>query len=152
MDQTGVITIQRPNQIVAFKGFKQIGSLTSAERNTLVTMAIAVSAGGNGVPPFFVYPSVHYQEHFVRSRPPGSVERANPSGWMKKDDFIRFTQHFLCSVDSFTSTASISGGYVSTPEDIRRLPIAGERKTSRGSRRQRISAILLQKIAKRKQV
>lgn len=52
MDETGITTVQRPDRIVARKGFRQIGSLASAERGRLVTMAIAVSATGNSIPPY----------------------------------------------------------------------------------------------------
>ncbi|KAF2879282.1 hypothetical protein ILUMI_26888 [Ignelater luminosus] len=43
--------------------------ITSAERGTLVTMAMIVLARGNSVPPFFVF-----------SRLPGSVGSVNSSG------------------------------------------------------------------------
>lgn len=75
--------MQRPDRIVARKGFRQVGSLTSAERGTLVTMALAVSAAGNSIPPLFVFPRVHFRDHFLQNAPPGSIGTANPSGWMK---------------------------------------------------------------------
>ncbi|KAF2904166.1 hypothetical protein ILUMI_02010 [Ignelater luminosus] len=65
-------------------------------------MAISVSAGRNSVPPFFVFPCVHYKQHFVRGGPPGSVGSADPSGWMKKDNFIRFMQYFVNNVKCVT--------------------------------------------------
>ncbi len=34
MDETGVTTVHKPNKVVARKGHKQVGSLTSAERGT----------------------------------------------------------------------------------------------------------------------
>lgn len=37
IDETGITTVQKSNKIVARKGFKQIGRITSAERGTLVT-------------------------------------------------------------------------------------------------------------------
>ncbi|CAK9292442.1 unnamed protein product [Gordionus sp. m RMFG-2023] len=40
MDETGLTTVQNPSKIVAQKGQKQVGSITSAERGTLVTMAL----------------------------------------------------------------------------------------------------------------
>lgn len=98
MDETGITTVQRPDRVVARRGFKQIGSLVSAERGTLVTMAIAVSAGGNSVPPFFVFPRVHYKEHFIRDGPQGCMGSANPSGWMKEENFILFMRHFVNNV------------------------------------------------------
>ena len=55
MNETGVTTVQKPSKVVARKGFKQVGAITSAERGTLVTLATAVSAVGNSIPPFFVF-------------------------------------------------------------------------------------------------
>ena len=94
VDETGVTTVQRPNRIVATRGVKQVGAVTSAERGTLVTMAIAVSASGFCVPPVFVFPRVHFRDHFLNNSPPGSVGSANPSGWMKAADFMVFMRHF----------------------------------------------------------
>ena len=60
----------------------------------LVTMAIVVSASGYCVPPVFVFPRVHFRDHFLNNSPPGSVGSANPSAWMKAADFMVFTRHF----------------------------------------------------------
>lgn len=95
MDETGVTTVQKPNKVVARKGFKQVGKMTSGERGTLVTLAVAVSATGNVVPPFFIFPRVHFRDHFLNSAPPGSSGAANPSGWMKESHFLKFLQHFV---------------------------------------------------------
>ena len=51
LNETGVTTVQKPRSVVATKGVKQIGSITSSERGELVTMCVAVSASGNSVPP-----------------------------------------------------------------------------------------------------
>ena len=47
--------MQRPDRIVAERGVKQVGAITSGERGKLVTLTIAVSASGNMIPPFFVF-------------------------------------------------------------------------------------------------
>ncbi|KAJ8953400.1 hypothetical protein NQ318_023517 [Aromia moschata] len=54
VDETSISTVQSPERVVARKGVKQIGSITSAERGSLVIKALSVSAGGNSVPPLFV--------------------------------------------------------------------------------------------------
>lgn len=87
VDETGVTTVQKPDRVVAKRGTKQVGSVTSAERGTLVTLAFAVSALGNELPPMFVFPRVRYQEHFVRDGPIGSTGTANPSGCMQENGF-----------------------------------------------------------------
>lgn len=94
MDETGVTSVQRPDRIVARKGTKQISALVSAERGTLVTLACAVSAIGNHIPPFFVFPRVKYHKCFIDTAPAGSGGTANKSGWMQEADFILFLNHF----------------------------------------------------------
>lgn len=98
MDETGVFTVQKPNRVVGRRGIKQIGRLTSAERGQLVTLACAVSATGNSVPPFFVFPRVHFKEHFIRDGPVGCAGGANPSGWINEEIFLLYLAHFVKNV------------------------------------------------------
>lgn len=71
VDEAGVTTVQKPNKVVAIKGTKQVGAVTSGERGTLVTVCTAVSAVGNTVPPLFIFPRKKYHAHFIRGGPPG---------------------------------------------------------------------------------
>ncbi|KAF2890036.1 hypothetical protein ILUMI_16137 [Ignelater luminosus] len=64
MDKTGVTTSQTAQEIVARKGLKQIGKVTSAEREHLVTFASTVSVNAIKVPPF-----LDYRNHLVKGRP-----------------------------------------------------------------------------------
>uniref|UniRef100_A0A667X0N9 Uncharacterized protein n=1 Tax=Myripristis murdjan TaxID=586833 RepID=A0A667X0N9_9TELE len=90
MDETGVTTVEKPDQLVARRGFKQVGSLTSGERGSLVTLACTVSATGNSIPPYFIFPRVHFRDHFINNGPPSSKGGANPTGWMKEPHFAGF--------------------------------------------------------------
>ena len=94
MDETGVTTVQRPDHIVAKKGKKQVGAITSQERGVLVTCAVAVNATGNTIPPMFIFPRKRYYDHFIRDGPVGCIGTGNGSGWMQEDDFLVFMQHF----------------------------------------------------------
>lgn len=58
--------------------------MSSAERGTSVTIAVAISALGNMVPAIFVFPRVNFKDHFLNAGPQGSEGDANPSGWMKE--------------------------------------------------------------------
>ena len=80
---------------MASKGTKQVGAITSAERGTLVTVAVAVSASGTLVPPMFVFPRAKFRDYFIANGPYGCVGSANPSGWMKANDFLVFMQHIM---------------------------------------------------------
>lgn len=95
VDETGVTTVQKPNKIVAIKGTKQVGAVTSGERGTLVTVCTAVSAVGNTVSPLFIFPRKKFQAHFISNGPPGCIGEANGSGWMNEDTFLIFMKHFV---------------------------------------------------------
>ena len=60
-------------KVVTARGQKQVGSITSGERGQLVTLVYTVSATGNTIPPMFIFPRVHYRNHFINAAPPGSV-------------------------------------------------------------------------------
>lgn len=104
VDETGVTTVQRPNRIVAKRGTKQVGAITSAERGTLVTISIFINAIGNSIPPIFIFPRKKYHDHFIRDGPVGCIGAANGSGWMQEEEFLLQMQHFKkytnCSVEN----------------------------------------------------
>ncbi|XP_030757495.1 uncharacterized protein LOC115883296 [Sitophilus oryzae] len=87
-------TVQKPDRIVAKRGMRQVGALTSGERGTLVTLTVAVNAIGNSTPPLFIFPHLRYQDHFVRDGPLGCIEAGNGSGWMQEKEFVIFLKHF----------------------------------------------------------
>jgi len=95
MDETGVTTVTKPSKVVAERGLKQVGAITSAERGTLVTVAIAVNVIGNATPPMFIFPRVNFYSHFIRDGPVGAIGTANKSGWMMEGDFLVFMKHFV---------------------------------------------------------
>jgi hypothetical protein len=95
VDETTVTTVQGTTRIIVRKGVKQVEAMTSAERGSLVTMALAVSASGNYIPPFFGFPRKNYRGCFIANGPEGSAGSANKSGWMTGDDFLLFMEHCI---------------------------------------------------------
>ena len=94
-DETGCTTVQKPFNVIASKGQKQVGSLTSAERGELVTLVYAASASGNVIPPMFIFPRVNYREYFIRGAPVGSIGCATKSGWINEELFVQYLQHLI---------------------------------------------------------
>lgn len=80
VDETGVSTVLKPNKIVAAKGKRNIGAMTSGERGTNVTVVTAVSACGNTVLPLFVFPRKQFKSHSLNGGPPGCIGAGNASG------------------------------------------------------------------------
>lgn len=103
VDETGVTTVQNPKQVVAEKGKRQVGSITSGERGELVTVVCAINAAGNAVPPMFIYPRVRFKDHFLTGAPPGAVGTSSRTGWINEEIFAKFLEHLAqntnCSTD-----------------------------------------------------
>ena len=59
-----------PIKIVTAKGKQNVGATMSGERGTNVTVATAVSASRNTVPPLFAFPRKNYKNYFVNNGPP----------------------------------------------------------------------------------
>ncbi|CAG9577524.1 unnamed protein product [Danaus chrysippus] len=49
VDESGITTVQKPDRVIARRGQKQVSAMTSAERGTLVTIALAGNALGNHI-------------------------------------------------------------------------------------------------------
>lgn len=94
-DETGLTTVQNPQKILAPKGEKQVGSVSSAERGQLVTFIAAINAVGNSIPPCLVFPRVHFKPHMLLGAPNGSIGKANPSGWSNEKIFLEYLDHFI---------------------------------------------------------
>ncbi|KAK7099994.1 hypothetical protein V1264_023009 [Littorina saxatilis] len=90
VDETGVVTVQKPRKVVGPTG----RSLVSSERGQLVTLCAAISADGRSVPHFFVFPRVKFSDHFLTGAPTGSKGSAHKSGWMTEENFPKFLEHF----------------------------------------------------------
>ncbi|XP_047127267.1 tigger transposable element-derived protein 6-like [Hydra vulgaris] len=96
VDETGITTVpNKPSKVVAIRGKKQVGCLTSAEHGQLVTVEICMSASGNFVPPLFVFPRVHMKSELMDAAPPSSIAVCHPSGWMQSDIFVTWFMHFV---------------------------------------------------------
>lgn len=87
-DESGVSTVLDTPKVLAPKSQKQVGKIRSAERGELVTIGAIISASGITIPPLFVFPRVHYKDHFLEDAPEGSIGAANRSGWINADIFV----------------------------------------------------------------
>lgn len=96
VDETGLVTVQsKSSKILALKGRRQVGALTSAERGQLSTFVVCMSAGGNFIPPFVIFPRRRMKAELQDGAPPGTMIACHPSGWMQSDIFLQWFDHFL---------------------------------------------------------
>jgi len=94
-EETGITTVpNKPSRVLASKGKKQVGTLSSAERGTLVTVEVCMSASGNFIPPFLVFSRCRMKADLLDNAPPGCQAAAHPSGWMQSEIFEQWFDHF----------------------------------------------------------
>lgn len=95
MDETGITTVHIPGGVIATKGVKQVGGITSGERGTLITVSVGVNAAGRAMPPLFIIPRVKIYDWMIHNCPPGSTVAGSKSGWSTEVVFLQFIRHFI---------------------------------------------------------
>ncbi|XP_072380497.1 uncharacterized protein [Diabrotica undecimpunctata] len=94
IDETGVTTVQKLSKVLAQRGKKQVGGLTSAERGVNVTIVAAMSASGNFLAPSFIFPRKQIKPELMDNAPNGSPAFPQDKGWMDRDVFLKFIKYF----------------------------------------------------------
>lgn len=93
LDESGITTVTRPPRVVAEKGKKQVGQISSGERGELVTFVGIINAAGRALPPVYVVPRMRNPEEYITGAPASSQILNNKSGWMTKDLFTKVLEH-----------------------------------------------------------
>ena len=80
--------------MIAKKGAKQVGRITSAEKGKTVTAVCSMNAIGNYIPPIFIYPRKRMHPALLKGAPQGSKGFASKSGWIDCNIFLQWLFHF----------------------------------------------------------
>lgn len=105
VDETGLTVVQnKVAEVVGRKGKRQIASLTSLERGSLITLIACMSAGGDFVPPMLIFPRKNMNVQLMRGTPPGSISAVHPSGWVQATSFAQWFKHFINTVKPSASS------------------------------------------------
>lgn len=95
-DETGVSVVPKTkSKIIARKGRKQVGSITSAERGTTITIEICFSASGQYMPPMMVFPRKRMDPQLMLNAAPGAWGVCSDSGWMTAELFLGWFKKFV---------------------------------------------------------
>lgn len=101
VDESGYSTVQKHMQkVIAKKGKKQVGGVTSGERGINTTMVCAVSASGIYVPPMIIFKRKIWLEDLRFGAPLGSIVKISDSGYINSDLFFEWLRHFHSFVSS----------------------------------------------------
>jgi len=96
VDETGITCVPKTqSKIVACRGRRQVGALTSAERGQTVTVERCMCADGSFMPPMLIFPRVRSKPELIDGAPPGSWAEVHPSGWIQSDLFLKWFEKFI---------------------------------------------------------
>lgn len=95
-DETGItVNPKIQSKVLATKGKRQVGILTSAERGETVTAVICFSASGAYVPPMLIFPRKRSQPHFSTGLPSESWVECHETGWITSELFLKWFMKFI---------------------------------------------------------
>jgi hypothetical protein len=95
-DETGITIVQHKHtKMLGLKGKRQISSVQSAERGSLVTVANCMSQIGHFTPPLLVFPRKYMNTELMNGTPPGVIRACNPSGWIESEIFTQWFLHCI---------------------------------------------------------
>lgn len=95
-DETGVsVNPKSQSKIVALKGKRQVGAITSAERGETVTAEVCMSASGSYMPPMLIFPRMKKKQEFELGLPPGGWAEVHSSGWMTTELYLVWFTKFI---------------------------------------------------------
>ena len=98
VDESGYSICHKPSKIIAQKGKRGVGALTSAENGKTITAVCCVSALGNYIPPMIIFPRVRMKTELMDNAILGAIGRSSKSGWINEELFTDWFDHFVETV------------------------------------------------------
>lgn len=95
VDESALSTVQRPQKILATKGRKQIGAITSAERGIHTTVVCCMNPIGIFIPPALIFARKNWKSELIDDAPAGTLGLCQESGWMTGELFSKWLEHFI---------------------------------------------------------
>jgi len=84
VDESGLtVVLSKVLEVIGLRGKRQISSLTSSERGSLITVVAAMSAGGTFIPPLMIFPRKNMSQQLMKGAPAGAISACHPSGWIQ---------------------------------------------------------------------
>lgn len=78
MDETGLQINNRPGEVVAIKGSKNVTSITSGEKGETISVLACCNGEGIFLPPFCIFKGKNLKHEFLDGMPPGANIRMSP--------------------------------------------------------------------------
>ena len=90
-DETGITIVHKPSKVVAHIGRRNVPSITAADKGKTHTVLACVSASGQVIPPFMLYPRKRPVPVKMRDGAyPITIFRVSENGWITKALFFEW--------------------------------------------------------------
>jgi len=107
-DETGFCSAQACSKILARRGDKNVQETIGGSGREYFTVLTAGSAGGEILPPYFVYKAKNLWTRWMQGGPDGSHYTVSDSGWMEAANFLQwFKKMFVPAVKNLTTKAPV---------------------------------------------
>ncbi|XP_072378032.1 uncharacterized protein [Diabrotica undecimpunctata] len=94
VDETRITTVHKPSRVLAPKGRKQVGSISSGERGQTTTAVCCMTAATQYLPPMFIFKRLRMKEGLSRNGPLGFFYHCVMSGCITEKLFFEWLKHF----------------------------------------------------------
>ena len=113
-DETGVTIVHKPSKVIAQVGRRNVPALTSAEKGRTHTILSCVSASGQVIPPFVIYPRKRPVPLKMREGAyPNTFFKVSDNGWITKELFFEWFKLFVQAISSVRPVLLILDGHTS---------------------------------------
>ena len=113
-DETGVGIVTKPGKVFAEIGRRNVYTITAAESGKTHTVMSCVSASGSTLPPLMVYPRKRSVPDKMRAGVVGgTLFEVSDNGWINKEMFLVWLQHFVDSIPPVRPVLLILDGHSS---------------------------------------
>jgi len=103
MDESGITTVHKPPKILASRGQKQVGKITSGEKGQTTTVICAMNAVGSFIPPMLIFARKRLNDQLMKNAPPQAVAAVSDNGWTNNDIFLQWLRHFISHLQASTN-------------------------------------------------
>ena len=111
-DETGVTIVHKPSKVIAHIGRHNVPSLTSVDKGKTHTVLACVSASGQVLSPFMVYPRKRpVPEKMREGAYPNTIFQVSDNGWITKELFFEWFKLFVQMIPPLRPVLLVMDGH-----------------------------------------
>ena len=113
MDECGISVVHTPGKVVTELGRKNVWAISSAEKGKNHTLLCCVSASGQALPPFMIFPRKRMSDKLKVGSLPGTFFSCSDNGWVTHELYLEWFRFFLANIPPTRPVLLIEDGHSS---------------------------------------